>query len=236
MLERLNRECKLTVVMTSHDLNLAAEFCGRLALFDHGRLVAVGPPPEVLREETLREIYHCEVRVRQETGRAPQVRPERQPRRTPSVQARRVHVLAGGGSGAELLRLLALTGHRASCGPLNMGDSDAHAAVALDVPVALEKPFSPLSSEALAAARKLSADAEVVVLAEVPFGPGNAELLTLAEEALARGKRVLINRRNLERRDFTPRQEAVPCLQALLTRGATAWVHLDEVMQALEKP
>lgn len=235
LLERLNRECNLTVVMSSHDLNLAAEFCSRLALFDHGRLVAVGAPADVLREETLREVYHCEVRVRQETGHAPQVQPERQPRAAVPGRARRVHVLAGGGSGAELLRLLALAGHQASCGPLNMGDSDAHAAVALGLPVALEKPFSPLGAEALAAARKLCTDAEVVVLAEIPFGPGNVDLLALAEEALLRGTRVLVNRRNLERRDFTPQQGALPRLQALLARGATPWMHLDEVVQTLKK-
>jgi iron complex transport system ATP-binding protein len=235
LLERLNRECHLTVVMTSHDLNLAAEFCGRLALFDRGRLVAAGTPAEVLREDLLRDVYRCAVRVRQEHGRAPQVQPERQPRIVAPERTRRVHVLAGGGSGAELLRLLLLTGHRASCGPLNMGDSDAQAAQALDVTTALEKPFSPLGAETLAAARKLGAEADVVVLTEVPFGPGNLALLALAEEALAQGKRVLVNRRNLERRDFTPQHAALPRLQALLAQGAVAWQHVDEVIQALEK-
>ena len=235
LLERLNRECRLTVVMTSHDLNVAAEFCGRLALFDHGRLVAAGTPVEVLREDLLHEVYHCDVRVRQESGRAPQVQPERKPRITPADQVRRIHLLAGGGSGAELLRLLLLTGHRASCGPLNMGDSDAQATKALDVVAAYEKPFSPLGAEALAAARQLSTAADVVVVTEVPFGPGNTALLTLAEEALARGVRVLVNTRNLEQRDFTPHHAALPRLRALLAGGAVAWQHFDEVFQALKK-
>jgi iron complex transport system ATP-binding protein len=233
LLERLNREYRLTVVMTSHDLNLAAEFCGRLALFDRGRLVAAGTPAAVLRAEVLRDVYRCAVRVRQEHGRAPQVQPERQPRRVAPEQTRRVHVLAGGGSGAELLRLLLLTGHHASCGPLNMGDSDAQAAQALEVATALEKPFSPLGAEVLVAARELSVKADVLVLAEVPFGPGNLALLTLAEEALARGARVLVNTRHLEQRDFTPHHVALPRLQALLARGAVAWQQVDEVIQAV---
>lgn len=235
LLERLNRECRLTIVMTSHDLNLAAEFCSRLALFDHGALVALGTPAEVLREERLREVYHCDVRVRHESGRAPEVRPERRPQRAAGRLSRKVHVLSGGGSGAELLRLLVLTGHQASCGPLNMGDSDAQAATALDVRAALEKPFSPLGSEALGAARHLAAEAEVLVLSEVPFGSGNVALLALAEEALARGARVLVNTRHLEQRDFTPQHIALPRLKALLERGASPWQHADEVFQALEK-
>ncbi|MCX7007464.1 MAG: ABC transporter ATP-binding protein [Kiritimatiellaeota bacterium] len=235
LLDRLNRECQLTIVMTSHDLNLAAEFCSRLALFDHGALVALGTPAEVLREERLREVYHCDVRVRHESGRAPEVRPERRPQLAVAGRAKKVHVLSGGGSGAELLRLLVLTGHRASCGPLNMGDSDALAAAALDVCAELEKPFSPLGNEALNAARQLATGAEMLVLAEVPFGSGNVALLALAEEALARGSRVLVNTRNLEQRDFTPQRTALPRLQALLARGALAWQHADEVFQALEK-
>ena len=234
LLDRLNRECRLTIVMTSHDLNLAAEFCSRLALFDHGALVAHGTPAEVLREERLREVYHCDVRVRCESGRAPEVRPERRPQPAAGGRAKKVHVLSGGGSGAELLRLLVLTGHQASCGPLNMGDSDALAAAALDVRAALEKPFSPLGAEALDAARAFAADAEVLVLAEVPFGSGNVALLALAEEALERGARVLVNTRNLEQRDFTPHRTALPRLQTLLARGARAWQHADEVFQALE--
>jgi iron complex transport system ATP-binding protein len=144
-------------------------------------------------------------------------------------------VLSGGGSGAELLRQLVLTGHHASCGPLNMGDSDAQAAAALDVRAAQEKPFSPLGPEALAAARSLAAAADVLVLTEVPFGSGNVALLALAEEALARGARVLVNTRRLDQRDFTPQHEALPRLKALLDRGASAWQHADEVFQALEK-
>jgi iron complex transport system ATP-binding protein len=233
LLDRLNRECKLTIVMTSHDLNLAAEFCSRLALFDHGRLAALGAPAEVLREELLREVYHCDVRVRQESGRAPEVRPERRPPPVARGGAQKVHVLCGGGSGAELLRLLMLTGHQVSCGPLNMGDSDAQAAAALEVRAALEKPFSPLGEAALAAARQLAGEAGAVVLAEVPFGPGNVALLALAEEALARGARVLVNTRHLEQRDFTPQHEALPRLQALLAHGAVAWQHADEIFQAL---
>ena len=235
LLDRLNRECKLTIVMTSHDLNLAAEFCSRLALFDHGRLVASGAPAEVLREERLREVYHCDVRVRQESGRAPEVRPERRPQLAAGGRAKKVHVLSGGGSGAELLRWLVLTGHQVSCGPLNMGDSDAQAATALDVRAALEKPFSPLGTEVLDAARRLTAEAEMVVLAEVPFGSGNVALLALAEEALARGARVLVNTRNLEQRDFTPQHTALPRLKGLLAHGALSWQHADEVFQTLEK-
>ena len=71
LLERLNRERGLTVVAVSHDLNLAARHCRRIALARDGRIVADGPPESVLVEQTLRDVYGVAVRVIEnpETGR-----------------------------------------------------------------------------------------------------------------------------------------------------------------------
>ena len=46
----------LTIVIL-HDLTAAARFCDRLLLFDRGRLVADGPPVEVLSPARLAEVY-----------------------------------------------------------------------------------------------------------------------------------------------------------------------------------
>lgn len=45
------------VVTVLHDLTMAARFCDRLMLMDLGRLVAEGPPANVLTEENLRRVY-----------------------------------------------------------------------------------------------------------------------------------------------------------------------------------
>jgi iron complex transport system ATP-binding protein len=57
MLRQLNAEQGLTVLWVSHDLNLAAEFCGRLLMLHEGRLVADGPPAEVITPEWLASVY-----------------------------------------------------------------------------------------------------------------------------------------------------------------------------------
>jgi iron complex transport system ATP-binding protein len=46
------------VIVVLHDLALAARFCDRLVLIDHGRVVGDGPPAEVLRPEHLAATYH----------------------------------------------------------------------------------------------------------------------------------------------------------------------------------
>ncbi|HSA62122.1 MAG TPA: ABC transporter ATP-binding protein [Nitrospiraceae bacterium] len=65
LLRRLNDDRGLTVILVSHDLNLASQYCDRLLLLDHGRIVALGTPHEVLRAETLRAVYGCDVLVDQ---------------------------------------------------------------------------------------------------------------------------------------------------------------------------
>src|SRR5205823_6359485 len=44
LLRRLNRERGTTVLLVSHDLNLAAEVCDRLLLLNGGRAAAIGAP------------------------------------------------------------------------------------------------------------------------------------------------------------------------------------------------
>jgi iron complex transport system ATP-binding protein len=63
LLRRVNRDRGMTVILVAHDLNLAAEVCDRLLLLSGGRVEKLGPPEQVLDEETLRSVYGCEVIV-----------------------------------------------------------------------------------------------------------------------------------------------------------------------------
>jgi len=56
LLRRLNRERGMTIVLVSHDLNLAAEVCDRLLLLAAGRTAAIGAPEAVLDEALLASI------------------------------------------------------------------------------------------------------------------------------------------------------------------------------------
>lgn len=63
LVERLNREQGVTVLMSSHDLALTAQYSRRLLLFDGGRIAADGPPDEVLAGPSLREVFRCALHV-----------------------------------------------------------------------------------------------------------------------------------------------------------------------------
>jgi iron complex transport system ATP-binding protein len=61
LLARLSAE-GVTVIAVLHDLPLAAHFFGRFVLLDRGRIVADGPPREVLSAERIRDVYGVDPR------------------------------------------------------------------------------------------------------------------------------------------------------------------------------
>ncbi|MEZ4527139.1 MAG: ABC transporter ATP-binding protein [Desulfobacterales bacterium] len=63
MLETLRKEKNLTIVMVSHDINLAAMYGTRLMLMKQGKIVCTGTPEEVLTFSTLEQVYGCVVLV-----------------------------------------------------------------------------------------------------------------------------------------------------------------------------
>ena len=63
LIERLRRERQITVVMTMHDLTLAAQYSDRIALLSDGRVVAEGSPSQVLESNHLSTLYRARVKV-----------------------------------------------------------------------------------------------------------------------------------------------------------------------------
>jgi|SRR5688572_1766196 len=63
LLRRLNVERGVTMVLATHDLNLAASLCDRLILMRDGRVVAQGATRDVLTASTIRRIYDVEADV-----------------------------------------------------------------------------------------------------------------------------------------------------------------------------
>ncbi len=61
----LNREKRLTIILATHDLNLASEFCDDLILLQKGRIYSLGPPEKVITQENIEKVYGCKVWVDQ---------------------------------------------------------------------------------------------------------------------------------------------------------------------------
>ena len=63
LMERLKNEKGITVVMVSHDVNLAAMYADHLLLLHEGQVLCQGRPDEVLTYKTLEEAYGCTLLV-----------------------------------------------------------------------------------------------------------------------------------------------------------------------------
>jgi len=64
LLDGLNRERGITMVVSTHDLNLAATLCRELILLRAGRVLAAGPTERVLTPQNIRALYDVEADVR----------------------------------------------------------------------------------------------------------------------------------------------------------------------------
>jgi iron complex transport system ATP-binding protein len=74
LMEQLRQENGVTVVMVSHDVNLASMYGSRLLLLAGGRILAEGKPEDVIDADLLQKAYGCRLLVD----------------RTPATGARRV--------------------------------------------------------------------------------------------------------------------------------------------------
>lgn len=63
LLARLNRERSATMVVSTHDLNLAATLCTELVLLKGGRVLAQGPTRDVLTAQNIRLLYDVDADV-----------------------------------------------------------------------------------------------------------------------------------------------------------------------------
>jgi iron complex transport system ATP-binding protein len=71
LVARLRTERQLTVVLVSHDLNIASQYCDRVLMLKEGGLCRIGSPEETIRPDVLRMVYGCDVVVdaHPQTGR-----------------------------------------------------------------------------------------------------------------------------------------------------------------------
>jgi len=63
VLRRLNAERGTTMIVSTHDLNLAAALCDTVVLLKGGHVIADGPTAETLTATNIRDLYDVEADV-----------------------------------------------------------------------------------------------------------------------------------------------------------------------------
>ena len=63
LMEKFRRQYNTTIIMVSHDLNLASMYGDRLLLLKEGKVIKTGDPKTVLNKSLLEESYGCQMMV-----------------------------------------------------------------------------------------------------------------------------------------------------------------------------
>jgi len=174
----------IAVLAVFHDLDLAARYSDRIAVVADGAVAAPVPPSLALTADVVSRVFDVRAVVRPDpvTGAiavVPIVRGAdvERPTRGP------VGVISGSGTGAALLRRLALAGVRAVCGALNEGDVDHSVAAALGAGRVDLPPFGEVDEAAEARVRAALAGVRACVVTATPFGRANVGNLRAAVES-----------------------------------------------------
>ena len=240
LIKSLNAERGLTVLTVMHDLNLASQYCDKLVLIGEGRIQAAGPPEEVVTSEHIRRVYGAEVWVRRHpTTHRPYVISGVKPKSVGPAEKfdkpPRVHVIGGGGTAAPILARLARRGYAITCGVLNEGDADQEVADALDIPYIQQPQFSQITADSHNRHKELIDSADVVILTDVPVGPGNLANIQAAHEAARAGKKLIALKPDLiADRDFTE-GKAAKLVQEALSSGALSAAAVDELLHLIDE-
>jgi iron complex transport system ATP-binding protein len=72
-LRRLAAENRYTIVVVTHELNLAAEYADQVVLLQKGKSLRVGSPASVYQRDLLEEVFHTPLTVEQGSSGRPRV-------------------------------------------------------------------------------------------------------------------------------------------------------------------
>jgi len=75
LVHRITRERGLATLVISHEINLLAAFCDRIALMAEGRILCHGPAKEIITRENLKALFGLDFSVRSLGGDAMEVLP-----------------------------------------------------------------------------------------------------------------------------------------------------------------
>ncbi|SMB91193.1 iron complex transport system ATP-binding protein [Thermanaeromonas toyohensis ToBE] len=181
ILRHLSGEKGITIIASLHDLDLALKTCELAILVKNGKILAWGPPEEILTENIIAELYDIKDACFNEYLGSLELKARGHPE---------IYVFGGGGRAATLYRILAKRGFGILTGVIHENDIDYYIARAIGATIISERPFEEISLEAFKKASKLLERVSWVVDAGYPVGLLNRRNLELLRQAVARGKEV----------------------------------------------
>lgn len=223
----------LTVLGVFHDLGLAARFADRISIVADGRVTVPLSPSDALDARTVSDVFGVRAVVRTDpvTGSIAVTPIVRGADLVPATVGPRIGLVCGSGSGAGIMRRLALTGHPLFSGALNRGDIDHAVAEAVGAGMIELPAFGEVDEAAALEVRAGYEDCACVVVCDTPFGTANLRNL---EAAVLSGRPLVMLGAMDDERDFA-RGGAHALWARALEEGALRVDSESEVYGAIER-
>jgi iron complex transport system ATP-binding protein len=179
-LRKICRERRVAVIASLHEIELALRLADRLIVVANGSVESYAPPEEFVEQGGPRALYGMSdgscfnpdlmsIELRSLPSRGP------------------VFVVAGGGTGAPLYRMLSRQEYQIITGVLHKGDIDYSVASALGATVIWEEPFTPIRPQTIEEALEKARTAFAAIYTSPPIGPTNSANQRLAGLLALRG-------------------------------------------------
>lgn len=186
ILQEMRQKKKLTVIMSLHELELAARVSDKILCINGKRVERFGSPEEVFEQGYITKLFSISsgsFNEKNESMELEAVKGEAQ-----------VFVIAGGGTGRNIYRRLQRQGISFAAGILFQNDLDYPVAKALATEVIQAEAFEPITDMQVEAAKKKIEKCEKVICGKETFGTlecANQKLLDYARQC---GKQIEISK------------------------------------------
>ncbi|MBN2841284.1 MAG: ABC transporter ATP-binding protein [Coriobacteriia bacterium] len=191
----------LTVLGVFHDLGLAARFADRISIVADGRVTVPAAPSDALDAQVISDVFGVRAVVRTDpvTGSIAVTPIVRDADLMPASTGPLIGLVCGSGSGAGIMRRLALSGHPLFAGALNRGDIDHAVAGAVGAGVVELPAFGEVDEMAAGGVRSGYERCACVIVCDTPFGTANLRNL---EAAVMSGRPLVLIGAMDDDRDF----------------------------------
>ena len=196
ILRKMAREKNVAVVMSLHEIDLAAKISDQIICVKGDRIRLFGTPEQVFTGERVKELYELESgSFNTLFGSVELMAPEGEPE---------IFVLAGAGKGIPIYRLLQKNKRAFSTGVLFENDVDLQVASVLAAHVTVAPAFGTFGEREINEAKRWIDRARCVVDAGTPVGDQNRRSRELIQYARTEGKRVITGAEAFENIDAIP--------------------------------
>lgn len=178
VLQELRRKRKLTVIMSLHELELAARVSDKILCIHGNRAERFGSPEEIFEAGYMADLFSIETGSFDEENQSMELEANR--------GKADVFVIAGGGSGRNTYRRLQRQGIPFATGILFQNDLDYPVAKALAAEVIAADAFEPITEEQTRKAKEKLSSCSKVICCREKFGTlehANEELYNYARKA-----------------------------------------------------